>query len=165
MIFDKSRIYTAVNADELKVNDKVYVSDSLHDLQYDVESECNLAIIQEIRSYDYNKRFRIKFIKTGDYDEYALAYLVEQAPEKKWRPFKDTNELIDAWIGKTCMLATTANTMPLIWLKNKEDHSICLITSFNTAIGEAVVSDSFYNLEGLFNRFEFIDGTPCGVKE
>lgn len=39
MKFDKSKLYTAVNADELKVGSKVFVADNLEELRTEVEYE------------------------------------------------------------------------------------------------------------------------------
>lgn len=166
MIFDKTKVYTAVNADELKVGDKVYIADNLYDLKYDVENDCNLAVIVDIYDCTFNERFKIKFCCNENpdcYAEYSLAYLVERAKEEKWRPFKDIQELIDAWKDKTGVTAR-ANTMPLIWLRYKKDNHKRCMTSFyddNTV----VTGGSFQTMEDLFNEFEFLDGTPCGVKE
>jgi hypothetical protein len=167
MNFDKTKVYTAVNADELKAGDKVCVADNLFDLQHDVENECNLAVIKEIYSYDKNYRFRVKFCNERNdiYDAYYLAYLVEKAEEKKWKPFKDIQELIDAWASKTGAIART-NTMPLIWIKyksppNEKTH----IIAFSCRNSEIYVIENWLSLNTLFDDFTFLDGTPCGVKE
>lgn len=86
MEFDKSRVYTAVNADELEVGSKVYTADCLGTLQQMVEVglKDKVTTIREIESVDYGGRF---------YDGIAcwhLAYLVSEPEEKKlkWTDLK-----------------------------------------------------------------------------
>lgn len=163
MIFDKTKVYTAVNADELKAGDKVYVADTLYELECDVRNGQNLAVIQEIYACNCSARFNVHFDDYVMSNEYCLAYLVERAKEKKWRPFKDIQELIDAWKIKTGVTAR-ANTMPLIWLRYKRDNHKRCITSFY--VDNTVVSGGgFQTMEDLFNEFTFLDGTLCGVEE
>lgn len=86
MEFDKSKVYTAVNADELKIGSKVYTADCLGTLQELVEAglKDKVTTIREIESVDYGGRF---------YDGIAcwhLAYLVSEPEEKKlkWTDLK-----------------------------------------------------------------------------
>lgn len=48
MDFDKSRVYTAVNADELKDGSKVYVADSIDTLKRYVEDGLDTSTISEL---------------------------------------------------------------------------------------------------------------------
>ena len=77
MDFDKSKVYTALNADELKVGSKVAFADSLSDLKQDVRDE-TFDILEAIRGEDKSERFVIE----GGL-AFALAYLVSE-PEKTW---------------------------------------------------------------------------------
>ena len=45
MKFDKNRVFTPVNANELKIGSKVFVADSMYSLMLDVEHEVNMKII------------------------------------------------------------------------------------------------------------------------
>lgn len=79
MIFDKSRVYTAVNADELKIGSKVIVANSIGKLQQKVntmEYEQNCEVITWIGGENHEFRFCI----SGE--AYLLAYLVEE-PQKQ----------------------------------------------------------------------------------
>lgn len=76
MEFDLSRVYTAVNADELKVGSKVFVADSLKDLRDIVERDATAVTIKSIEPDDKLYRFGT------DRNVYALAYFISE-PEKK----------------------------------------------------------------------------------
>lgn len=82
MEFDVSRVYTAVNAEALKVGSTVICADSLAELKNAVEKDMHEATLTEIKPDD--SMFRFKTIsarfKGGSY---ALAYLVKETTEKK----------------------------------------------------------------------------------
>ena len=87
MIFDKSRVFTALNADELKIGSKVIVANSISKLQQKVntmEYEQNCEVITWIGGEDHEFRFCI----SGE--AYLLAYLVEEPQEQglKWTDLK-----------------------------------------------------------------------------
>lgn len=77
MEFDKSRVYTALNADELKIGSRVIVSDYLANLKNYVEAEESTATLKDILCEDKLCRF------DTDGGEFALAYLVLEPDEKK----------------------------------------------------------------------------------
>ena len=106
MNFDLTKVYSAETAGCLKRGDKVYAADSLAILKDIVEGDCKVEIIDKILDQP-SFRFRIK---RGNY---AFAYLIEEAKEEKWRPFKNIDELTDVWIRITS-IPHVANTMPLI---------------------------------------------------
>ncbi len=88
MEFDKSRVYTALNADELKVGSKVIVADSLQGLKDRLNKftsdEDHAICIGSILPETEMHRF-----KTAKGNVYPLAYLIS-APEKpEYKPFSD----------------------------------------------------------------------------
>lgn len=78
MNFDKGRVYTALNAEELEVGSKVIVADDLFDLKESVLKHRLPKTIKKIESEDCEHRFLC-----DDDFHYALAYLVEESKEKK----------------------------------------------------------------------------------
>ena len=76
MNFDKSRVYTALNAEELKVGSKVIVADSLLELK---ENISNLRLIKIFEEFKL-ERGGHKFL-CDDGFTYHLAYLVEEPKE------------------------------------------------------------------------------------
>ena len=84
MEFDKSRVYTALNADELKIGDEVYCADSLESLMLQVTDETpsyfhSRGKIVGIEPMDYSNRFRIE----NGSRAYNLAYLINKSEEEK----------------------------------------------------------------------------------
>ena len=75
MEFYKSRVYTAVNADELMVGSRVILGDSLSELREAVEAEKEAAIQNLMIIHGENMSFRF----TGDkyHSGRSLAYLIE----------------------------------------------------------------------------------------
>jgi len=78
MEFDKSKVFTALNADELKVGSKVICADNLYALKFSVDNELYITTLGEILPEDCMLRFRTK-----EGEDCALAYLVEPLEEKK----------------------------------------------------------------------------------
>lgn len=85
MEFDKSKVYTALNADELKVGSKVILADDLGSLKDYVEKDRYTTILTRIKDEEYEYRF---VAEEGTC--YHLAYLVETPEEKKlvWTDLK-----------------------------------------------------------------------------
>lgn len=73
MKFDKSRVYTVINAEELKAGDKVIVADTIEILKERVEKEHKICELLGVASEKNPYRFAIDDVL------YALAYLVERA--------------------------------------------------------------------------------------
>lgn len=82
MEFDKSRVYTALNADELEPGSKVILSDTLHCLKAFVESDRYIDTLIEITGEEDLYRFM------SSVDTYALAYLVSEPASLKWTDLK-----------------------------------------------------------------------------
>jgi hypothetical protein len=102
MEFDKSRVYTALNADELKVGSKVIFADALEELKVNVKCNRNNYILKYIQPENSSARFY-----DGVY-AWHLAYLVEEPEEKKlkWTDLKigdvlrNKNEKTTAMVGQ-----------------------------------------------------------------
>ena len=86
MEFDKSKVYTALNADELKVGSKVILADSLECIKHYVKRNQSIDIdtLVEVRE----ERFIARFFNGSA--TYNLAYLVSEPEEKKlkWTDLK-----------------------------------------------------------------------------
>ena len=192
MEFDKSRVYTALNADELHEGDMVIVANNLRDLKEFVQG-CSLPVpLDEIIGERWTGRFRVEG------DSYALAYLVEREmnctncgmkseckdadienpelhnclmwekpkTEKHYRPFRDTDELIKVWLEKGGKWQKRELTMPLIWVRgkiSKNTNTGWLVTGIG--YDGVALGDTSLSWEELFEDWEFLDGSPCGVEE
>lgn len=91
MEFNKNRIYTAVNADELKIGSTVYVSDNMYYLKKCVEESLESSILTSILSEKEPKRFCI-----SNNEKWQLVYLIEPPAEPKYKPFESLNSLSNA---------------------------------------------------------------------
>lgn len=87
MKYDKSRVYTALDADELKVGSRVIVANYLESLIAQVEANACPTYVSElsgIMGTSSTNRFKV-----GD-KTYNLAYLISEPEEKKlkWTDLK-----------------------------------------------------------------------------
>lgn len=84
-------------------------------------------------------------------------------PEKDLRPFKDMQELKNAWSDKAGMIADYEE--PMIWVRWKDGNEHRLINAYNYGGGREIkICGDWVSLRQLFEQYEFIDGTPCGVE-
>ena len=157
MEFNKSRVYTALNADELKIGSRVILGDSLSELREAVEAEKEAAIQNLMIIHGENMSFRF----TGDkyHSGHSLAYLIEPPSEEKYQMFTSAKK---AW-------QTIKDHGG--WVNMGGDRY--LITAISAIIGvreteEVCIAGKWQSTEYLFNNFVFADdGSPCGelVKE
>ena len=81
MKFDKSKVYTAVNADELKAGSKVIVADTMEILNDRVAQDGPVETLRLVQSEGAFYRFKTQ-------GQYALAYLVSEPEQLKWTDLK-----------------------------------------------------------------------------
>ena len=152
MKFDKSRVYTAVNADELRVGSKCIFADSLATLKACVETENpRIRILEEVEKENYTNRF----IWNDTYNCYNmnLAYLVEPPVKPKYKPFESVEK------------AMKAITKHSGWVKDVEAHRALLVHAYekNDSGNNLMVGFSWISLQDLYEIFVFDDdGSPCG---
>lgn len=147
MEFDKSKIYTALNADELPIGSKCIFADTIKDLKEEVKKK-RIDTLFGIATEQYEYRF---ISEHGYKIQYALAYFIEQPAKPKYKPFSSVEKAMEAirehdgWVGYKCrsFLVTAYDKM-------RPNHSVCL-------------SDTWYSLQDLYKFFVFADdGSPCG---
>lgn len=170
MEFDKSKVYTAVNADEVKVGSKGYFSRMLGWLKRTVEAEqFPPSVLTEILNEDCVFRF-CRQDAIGRLD-YSLFYLVEEPEEKSYRPYKDTDEMIEDFSERYNSYNGNINKgnpmyCPLIWVKGKINGVKALVVGIGD--GDVFIrfgEDPVIKLDFLFKHFTYLDGTPCGKLE
>lgn len=229
MEFYKERVYTALNAEELKTGDKVIVADTLEGLKYRVKTNERIDELYDIADEGEEKRFLISLNvlnKPSAATSWYLAYLIERKEnctmckknhllpngceslnpfcvdeeekktlwcrdfvraepiehncvncgkascghsgvkgleertcenwqgKKKYRPFKNREELIETWLQVGGKWQKRELTRPFIWVRDKEKNNEFLLSEFP-------ISDDW--LDYLYRRCTFLDGTPCGV--
>ena len=152
MTFDKSRVFSAVNADELKIGSRVILGDSLSELKEAVETEKrgtiqNLAII-------HGEDMPFRFIGDKYHSVHLLAYLVELPKEPEYRPFESVKKAMKAikahgrWVIKT-------NNIMSAFLVTEDDE--------DREESRIFIDGYWYSLQELCRLFVFADDdTPCG---
>lgn len=87
MEYDKSRVYTALNADELKIGSKVCVAKNMHALK-DLVLTGSFSTLTKVLSEDFQDRFEAEWTDSSGYHKgsiashrgsFTLAYLVESS--------------------------------------------------------------------------------------
>ena len=102
MEFDKSKVYTALNADELKIGSKIIVGDNLSELKESVLKHRLPKIIKKIESEDNEHRFLC-----NDDFHYALAYLMGESRQMSLLYYLMlTNYYLDLQIDCNCYTNT-----------------------------------------------------------
>ena len=147
MEFDKSRVYTAVNANELQIGSKCIFADTVKGLRRKVEEDANCV---ETFYRLYNNGCDDSFV--GNDCAYCYAYLIEPPAEPKYKPFKDIDKAMEA-IKKHGG-----------WIKKKSNrYQYIVIAKSSTSLR---LSDGWFTLEAIFYDYVFADdGSPCGELE
>lgn len=152
MEFDKSRVYTALNADELKVGSTVIVANNLRSLRAKVENFDNSyeVHISYIRPEAVIHRF-----ETSSGYVYVLAYLISPPKKPEYKPFSDT---------ETAYKIITAHGG---WIKEKSTEELRFIfgIDMNDKDFQLHTNFSWRSAKDVFEDCVFADdGTPVGEK-
>ena len=161
MEFDKSRVYTALNADELHVGDIIIGDDCIGGLRTKVEFDKVApftSVITNIREESNSCRFETAYVQS-----WHLAYLVKRKPESKYVP----------WTKENCPLKCG----DVVRYKNSVDKRTTIIDAIDLSDeNDNVIHFAFdytdceyginnwASLDYLFNCYVMADGTPCGMK-
>lgn len=159
MEFVKSKVYTSLTADEIKLGSKGYYADCLKDLEERVNSDDKTHYDTLVGITPASEVYRF-MIGAAFPSEYALFYLVK---EERSRPYRDTNEMIECY-NKHFNLPSTKYRPPIMWIKdNSRAYLITRITEYSvTVCFERSVST--LSLEELANGYTWLDGAFCGVE-
>ena len=147
MEFDKSRVYTALNADELQIGSRCIFADTVRGLRRKVEEERDTNRVETF--YRLHNEGGDDLFVGGDC-AYCYAYLIEPPAEPKYKPFSDiekTFEIIKKHGG---------------WVKKKANGDLHLVSHIGK-ITDGMLSISCWTSETLLKNFVFADdGSPCG---
>ena len=148
MEFNKNRIYTAVNADELKIGSTVYVSDNMYYLKKCVEDNLESCILTEVLWEKEANRFCIDDMFN---EQWQLAYLIEPPAEPKYKPFESIDKAMEA-IKKHGG-----------WIKSKTTQEYFLISALKSKKFAIIGNEYRESFSFLLERYVFADdGSPCG---
>ena len=148
MKFDKSKVYTALNADELKVGSKCIFADTVSGLRQavqDKEFDTHVQILTRVSDDDSVARFL-----TSNY-QWLYAYLIEPPAEPKYKPFSSVEKAMETIIQHGG------------WVKDKKNNVQLLVVGFDD--DNVFVLGNGYSCSyiGLFLDYVFVnDSSPCG---
>jgi hypothetical protein len=147
MEFNKSKVYTALNADEVKIGSKGYFADTIHSLRSQAQTETiELMTLTKITP-DYSmSRF------CTDSVSFVYFYLVEEPKEKKFRPYATEEEIMEAINLKG----------GAVWIKSKYSDVKYLIIGICTGV---IINNERINTTDLLDSYTYLDGSPCGIEE
>ena len=162
MKFETSKVIydsSTIKLTEENAGKEFYFSDYILDLSEIVEHET-----VDFRGYvvgidDSDVPFSVK-TADGDIRYARLLYPAEGKVIKKYRPYENKNELYDD-VYKRQPKTIPVNARPLTWIMGKGNGNVLLITGY---LSNGILADDFYSFEELFEKFEYLDGTPCGVR-
>ena len=83
-------------------------------------------------------------------------------PESTYRPYKDTEEMI-ADFKKRFNVKVPLYAMPMIWVRKKDTKVRSHISEFSDYL--VTICGVAWDMDKLFGRFTYLDGSPCGMKE
>lgn len=163
MEFDKSKVFTVLNASEVKIGSKGYFADELTLLKERVSNK-SLSYYGELTTICLNNRSNYCF-EMDNISNWLLFYLVEEPGKKGFRPYKDVDEMVEDFM-KRFNVNVPPYEMPLIWIKAKDADRKYLITRFAfdvTICHNAEVCTPTF--EELAEGYTYLDGSPCGIEE
>ena len=79
-------------------------------------------------------------------------------PEFTYRPYKDSDEMVEDF-KRRAEIATNEMFLPMIYIKSKNNGCRILLNTFG-----AVSVDGILFCD-LLDRYTFLDGSPCGIRE
>ena len=91
MKYDKNKVFTASNAEDLPIGSLCVFADTLQDLQQTVESSYvyeRMKILTKLYKYDRFQRF------IADGNGYLCAYLIEPPAKAKYKPFENVEKAL-----------------------------------------------------------------------
>lgn len=147
MKFDKARVYTALNADELEIGSICFLADTIAQLREYVESE-NDEYKHKI-DHIFSERVAYRFCDKG-VSHFLYAYLIEPPAEPKYEPFESIEEAMEAIKAHGG------------WVKDTMHNRCYAIVAYDEDTVET--DQDTVGVDALFDGFVFADdGSPCGV--
>lgn len=125
-----------------------------------------IEMIEVIEAFKEGKKIERRRI--NDYEwvddptplwDWAL-YDYRKKPEKEFRPYKDTEEMLNDFCERFPVKRTDYGE-PFIWIKNESGvkYLITAITECHVWIGDIAIG-----MTDLFKKFTYKDVSPCGKK-
>ena len=151
MEFDKSRVYTVLNADELPIGSKCVFADTVKALREEVGTGDTVDVVRKFTGLygcveDYGD---IQF--SDGFYTYNYAYLIEPPAEPKYKPFESVEKAMEA-IKKHGG-----------WIKSKTTQGYFLIGALKSKKFTIIGHEYWEPFSFLLEHYVFADdGSPCG---
>ena len=149
MEFDKSRVYTALNAEDLEVGSVCVFAQTLHDLQERVKNNDRVSKLKQVMPPEYTARFC-----SNDDTISVLAYFVASPSEPEYKPFSDVDEMLEVAYSHGSLIQNSDGKWFLV-----TKHTVR-----NTTKYPLHVAGLWINFDNLLRNYTFVDdGSPCGM--
>lgn len=123
--------------------------------------------IEVMKAYTEGKKIQVREIGAEhwsnwilslepDWNWFSCEYRIK--PENKYRPYKDTDEMIEDF-KRRAEIATNKMSLPWIWIKSKKDGYRFLLSVFGAVAVDGIT------FSDLLDEYTYLDGSPCGMKE
>lgn len=155
--FDDSKVFTSPSSAELKIHSIGYFANTISELRRLVESKASSQLL-ELVTKDKN------FFTAKNGHSYIFFYLVEESKDNSFRPYKDTDEMINHFC-KHFGLKHKNYSLPTIWVKRMNNKYLVTRLGKNTVSLCSIDTVFTPSLEHLLEHYKYLDGTPCGIKE
>lgn len=169
MRFDVHKVVDDAETGMTLIGSKGYFGDTLVELENNVVNEDDKGELCKVLNEDLSSPFGVKL--PSGWCQYARYFYPaeEKKEEPKYRPFVSVNDLLSTFDNRVCKNPNARPpftvTMPLIWVRYKsvtEIGTVQMVTAFSKNGVE--MGAEFMSWEYFFEKMEFLDGTPCGVK-
>ncbi|WP_024467504.1 hypothetical protein [Treponema pedis] len=148
MEFVKERVYSAVNADELKIGSKCIFADTVKGLRRKVEEDTNrVETFYRLHNNGGDDLF------VGNDCAYCYAYLIESPNEPKYKPFSNMENLKKSAVKYKGFIKTKQGAQEGIIIGISFDYRAIIKTRWGV---------NYLTFEQLFESYIFDDGSPCG---
>lgn len=120
------------------------------------------------KKIQYRRKFCKDWLDWGGEVEPAWNWSDSQyrvKPEEKYRPYNDTEEMIEDFRKKVGM-GYPKLFLPSVWVKRKDGSDFAkLITEFGYSCVWLSINLAGITMSKLFQDYTYLDGSPCGMKE
>lgn len=157
MDFDKSKVYTPFNADQLKDGSKGYFNDNASILEERVRHNDKTWF----GTVEVNKGTETEYHFHSNNNNWRYFYLVEEP--KSIAPYNTTDDLVDDFC-KRFKCTKTKFGLPFIWVKEKDKDIKYMVVQLTTDMVWLGTMLGGYTLKELYEMFTYLDGSPIGER-
>lgn len=144
---------------DFRTQDKAVVGKKyvFSDILFNLINSPQLCFVNILKKVKEDAKF--PFILEDNFKFQFIREIIEEEP--KYRPYKDTDEMIADWKERFVAKDWPSHSMPLIWLMCGETRSFVtdylpdLVYAFSTSL----------TMQDIYEDYTYLDGSPCGMKE